>query len=236
MKKPSLFLIPVPISDEWNSSFIPFNAEIVQKLHHFIAENKRTALKFLSRLNKTFRENECDIVELSEHTKPNEIYEITKPLRDGEDVGLLSEAGCPCIADPGNLAVKAAHSLGARVIPLSGTSSILLALMASGFNGQNFAFSGYLPIKENARKAAIKRLEERAVKEKQTQIFIETPYRNAALFESLLSTLKEDTLLCIAENLTGKDERIRMKSVRDWKKSREEKPEKTPAIFLLYSL
>lgn len=236
MRKGTLYLIPVPISDEWGRDFLPYNAQTVCRLRHFIAESRRSAVKYLSELNKDFNEGDYDIRELNEHTRATELSEITKPLRDGKDVGFLSEAGCPCVADPGNLAVREAYSCGARVIPLVGASSIILSLMASGFNGQNFAFRGYLPIKEHAKKAAIKRLEERAIKEKQTQIFIETPYRNAALFDSLLTTLREETLLCIAENLTGKDERIRMKSIREWKKNKDEKPRKTPTIFLLYSL
>lgn len=169
---------------------------------------------------------------LNEHTKPAELEVLLKPLLSGQDVGLLSEAGCPAIADPGSGLVRLAHDKNILVVPLVGPSSIILALMASGLNGQCFCFNGYLPIEKQARTQQIMTLEKRSIKHHQTQIFIEAPYRNQVLLEHIVQTCRDETQLCIATNLTASNEMIATRNIGQWKKKMPE-INKIPTIFLL---
>jgi 16S rRNA (cytidine1402-2'-O)-methyltransferase len=179
--------------------------------------------------------DELTFSELNEHTKTSEIADLLVPVLQGKDTGIMSDAGVPCVADPGALLIDCAHKNNIRIIPLTGPSSILLALMASGMNGQNFAFAGYLPVKEPQRSRRIQLLENRSKYENQTQIFIEAPYRNMQLFKTLVSICNPSAQLCIAANITLADEFIKTKSIEDWKKS-EPDINKKPCIFLLQSV
>ncbi len=186
----------------------------------------------MKQVNKEIDIDQLTFFELNKHTQSSEIPSFLKPLEKGEDVAVISEAGCPGVADPGADIVKLAHQKGISVVPLVGPSSILLSLMASGFNGQNFAFNGYLPVKSGERTKAINLLEKKAKIDQQTQIFIETPYRNNQLIADLLKTCSTSTLLCIAANITAENEFIATKKVGDWKKSVPDL-HKQPAIFLI---
>ncbi len=226
-------MIPSPISDEASLDIVAAaNGPTIRTLNHFIVENIRTARRFLSRLGMGRPIEELSFAECSEHTRPEEIEVLLKPLLAGENVGVISEAGLPGIADPGAEVVAACHRRGIRVVPLSGPSSIFLALMASGHNGQSFAFNGYLPIKPPERRNAIRHFEQRALNEGQTQIFIETPYRNGALMEELLSTLRPATLLTVAADLTAPNEYILTAPVSHWRTMPRPELHKRPAIFL----
>lgn len=220
------------IADETQKSVIPQQViESLKHIQHFLAEDVRTARRFLSSL-KIYESIEALQFEvLNKDTKEIEMANLFKPLMEGKNVGVISESGCPGVADPGALAVAYAHKKNIRVIPLVGPSSILLALMASGLNGQQFAFHGYLPIdaKEAAKK--IKELERESGLKGQTQIFIETPYRNNQVLKNLVDHLGGEINLCVAVNVTGKDEFIKMQTVSDWKKSLPTLP-KEPAVFL----
>ena len=229
-----LYLIPTPISENSLQSVIPQNVfDEVKKIKQFIVEDLRTARRFLSKIGHTAGIDNMNFRIVNEHTKEQEIAPLLPYLLEN-DTGLLSEAGAPSVADPGAKIVKLAHDNGIKVIPLSGPSSILMAIMASGLNGQSFAFTGYIPVKPKERIEKIKFLEKRSEKEKQTQIFIETPYRNMKLFEELINVCKPDTLLTIAADITGKNEFILTKSIREWKnKSKEVNLNKIPAVFLL---
>ena len=209
------------------------NVELVKSLIFFIAENGKSARGFL-KLCQYSDISKAAISELNEHTKNNDLGALLKPLLDGNNMGLLSDAGCPGIADPGAEVVKLAHEKQIQVVPLVGPSSILLTAMASGFNGQNFAFNGYLPIEKSQRSKKIKELELLAVKNNQSQFFIETPYRNNAVFDDLIRNLSPQTLLCLGINLTTATEKIITKCISDWKK--EEMPEvnKVPVVFGIY--
>ena len=235
MNKGRLYLIPSLLADGKIESVIPEGTlAIIRRLDNFIVEEIRTARRFLIKasINKTIEE--LTFLVFNEHSKELDLHEFLACTSEGHDIGLLSEAGVPCVADPGSRIVAAAHELGIRVIPLTGPSSILLALMASGFNGQNFCFSGYLPADKALRVKKIKELE-RMIREKdQTQIFIETPYRNLQLFDSLIEACLEHTQLCIVADVTGENEYIASKSIGAWKKIRPD-INKKPAIFLLYN-
>ena len=205
--------------------------ESLKSIRHFLAEDVRTARRYLSSL-KIFESMESLSFEvLNKDTKSSELETLLQPALEGHHLGVLSESGCPGVADPGAMAVAAAHEKGIRVIPLSGPSSILLALMASGLNGQRFAFHGYLPVDKQEAAAAIRQLELESGKKSQTQIFIETPYRNNSLFENLIRTLSGTTLLCVAMDLTGSEEKISTKTVSAWLKGSHPWP-KLPAVFL----
>lgn len=242
-QKAALYLIPVPLGST-NERVLPsYNAHIIVGIKHFIVENIRSARRFLSSVRSPFATEQrvdtdsAHFFELNEHTALSYekiSMEYLEPLKQGFPMGIISEAGCPAIADPGAVIVKEAQRLGLRVVPLVGPSSIVLSLMASGFNGQNFAFTGYVPIKNAERTKKIRTLEEKAYREDQTQICIEAPYRNLSLFEALLSVCKKDTLLCIAAGLTTQEEFICTKSIASWKKSPVPHIQKVPAIFLLY--
>lgn len=230
-----LYLIPNLISDDTQDKVIPvWVSNQIMNLRHFITEDLRTARRYLRKIGFTADfDTEVNFYLLNKHTKPGEVPDFIMPLLKGEDMGVLSESGVPCVADPGNIVVEKAQELNIRVVPLVGPSSILLSLMASGFNGQNFAFLGYLPIHDKEKKDALKLLENRILREDQTQIFIETPYRNQKLFESILSLCRSDLKLCIARDVTGPKEMILTRTLSEWKT---EKPNinKVNTIFLLY--
>ena len=229
-----LYLLPVPISDDVVNNFIPEqNLSIVRGLVNFIAEDAKTARKFLKWFGYPKIE-EAEIALLNEHTKSYSVLELMQPLLDGKNVGLMSDAGCPGIADPGAEVVKIAHQKNIEVIPLVGPSSIVLSIMASGFNGQNFAFVGYLPIEKPQRLKRIKELEQFAVKHKQAQFFIETPYRNDQLFESLLASLSPETIVFVGKDITGPQQFLQSKSVFDWIKSVKPNINKVPVVFGIY--
>ena len=237
----ALYLIPVTLGDTAPEAVLPAcNKEIILQIKHFIVENVRSARRFLKKIDKSIDIDSLTFYELSEHTdeRAPETARLLEPLEQGQSMGVLSEAGCPAVADPGSLAVALAQKKDLPVIPLVGPSSMILAVMASGLNGQNFAFNGYLPVKPAERSSKIRALEARAYKESQTQLFIETPYRNEKMIDSLLRTLRGDTRLCIAAGLTTADEYVKTKTCAQWKKLLAEKKlpdlSKVPAIFLIY--
>lgn len=230
----NLYLIPTTLGDNNIKSVIPADIGcIVKNISYFIVENIRTARRYLRKIDPSINIDSLNFNELNQHTDKKILEEFLKPLYNGFDVGIISEAGCPGIADPGADIVKLAHEKNFRVIPLVGPSSILLSLMASGMNGQNFAFIGYLPVKQTERIKAIREIEKRSVLEKQTQIFIEAPYRNTKLLEDLINNLNDYTRLCIAVDLTLETEFIRTQNIALWKKGVPE-INKRPAIFLIY--
>lgn len=232
--KTTLYLIPSTIGDTGLTHVIPTdNLEIIQSLRIFIVEEIRAARRFLRKAGYMGNFDDIEFYINNEHTDSQDIIDIFKVLERNEDIGLLSEAGVPCVADPGATIVKQAHIKGMNVKPLVGPSSILLALMASGFNGQHFVFHGYLPIKKDAREATLRKIEKNIYRESQTQIFIEAPYRNAHLFETILKVCSSSTRLCIASNLTTKDEFIKTKTIQEWK-SQHPQIHKVPVVFLLY--
>lgn len=234
--KAALYLIPVSISDAPLRDTLPAgNLNILKQLRHLIVENVRTARRFLKRCDPGFDIGAVTFYELNRHTDLNEVSSYLEPLRHGEPVGVMSEAGCPAVADPGSLPVSIAQREGLRVIPLVGPSSILMALMASGFNGQGFTFNGYLPVDEKERERRLKELENMSRKNDITQIFIETPYRNNRMVESLAKTLRGDTLICVACDITDpENELILTMPASRWKTARYDY-NKRPAIFLIYS-
>ncbi len=234
MAEGKLYLIPTLLGDEPAVQVLPAGTlEVIHRLDHFIVEEIRTARRFLRKAGVTRPLEEISFDIFNEHSRNEDIANYLEPARNGYDLGLLSEAGTPCIADPGSEIVEMAHSIGIVVVPLTGPSSLLLALMASGFNGQSFTFLGYLPVDRTERARTIKEIERIAADKKQTQIFIETPYRNLQLFEALLQTCRDATLLCLATDVTGKNGFILTKSIGEWKKN---KPDinKRPTVFLLY--
>lgn len=229
----NLFLVPNVLSDADWQTVLPANVyRVLTDTRFFIVENIRTARRFMKQVNKEIDIDQLTFFELNKHTQTSEIPAFLEPLEKGEDVAVISEAGCPGVADPGAEIVKLAHLKGISVVPLVGPSSILLSLMASGLNGQNFAFNGYLPVKSGARVKAINLLEKRAKIEQQTQIFIETPYRNNQLIADLLKTCSTSTLLCIAANITAENEFISTKPIAEWKKNVPDL-HKQAAIFLI---
>ena len=235
MKKGNLYLIPTPLGETGFEAGIPaYNLQILKQINTFIVEELRTARRFLRKAGYTNDFEAVNFYLLNEHTPDNEAVTMLENETAGGRIGLLSDAGLPCIADPRNIVVRLAPRKGIRVIPLTGPSSIMLALMASGLNGQNFVFHGYLPVKPDERTRAIRELEQAATKGNQTQIFIETPYRNMAMLESILKSCHPSLILCVAADLTLETEWIRSMTVQEWKK---EKPElhKRPVVFLLGS-
>lgn len=230
----ALYMIPVPISDRPPLEVLPeYNLELIKSIRYFIVENVRTARRFLKRTDPAIDISGITFYELNGHTPENEISTYLKPLREGVPIGLMSEAGCPGVADPGAMVAEIAQQEGFKVIPLVGPSSIIMSLMASGLNGQRFTFHGYLPVDNFERERMIKDLELRSKKDDMTQIFIETPYRNVKMMESLLKNLSGDTLLCVASNITSREESIKTKRVKDWKRNGITL-EKVPTIFLFY--
>jgi 16S rRNA (cytidine1402-2'-O)-methyltransferase len=231
---PSLYLIPSTLGECDLNSILPSNNHIITtKIRHFIVEDVRTARRFLRQVDKQFPIDDCTFYELNKHTKPEDISRFLEPLSKGFDMGVISEAGCPAVADPGADIVKIAQEKNYRVVPLVGPSSILLALMASGFNGQSFAFVGYLPIDGGERAKRLKQLENRALSEHQTQLFIETPYRNNKMLEDILKNCNANTLLCVAADITLETEFIKTKTIADWKKQQLDLS-KRPCIFAIF--
>ncbi|HKL96884.1 MAG TPA: SAM-dependent methyltransferase [Paludibacteraceae bacterium] len=231
----TLYLIPTTLSDCELLHVLPDgNTPIIRKLKVFIVENIRTARRFLKQVDSNIIIDELQFFELNQHTDLNHINKYLEPLLKGEDVGIISEAGCPAIADPGADIVALAQAQKIKVVPLVGPSSILLSLMASGFNGQSFAFHGYLPIEKGQRVDKLKQLERRIYSEQQTQLFIETPYRNRQMVDELLKSLQPQTKLCIAVDITSDTEDIRTKTISEWKKSVIPELHKRPCIFLIY--
>ena len=232
--EPALYLIPVTLGETPLQQVLPeYNFGIIHGIRHFIVEEIRTARRFLKQVDKNIDIDSLHFYILNEHTDVKEIGAYLEPLLRGEPVGVISEAGCPAIADPGADVVAIAQRQNLKVIPLVGPSSILLSIMASGFNGQSFAFNGYLPIDDAKRAARLKELEKRAYSENQTQIFIEAPYRNNYLLSFMLKTLKAGTRICIARNITCSDASIITHTVSEWRNCIPELP-KVPAIFLIY--
>ena len=237
LKPGTLYLIPTNLTLPVDANTIlPRDViAIALKLDHYIAENAKTARAFLKAIGTTRPLQEISIQELNKHHDPSTqmaaMKDLLAPLLTGHDAGLVSEAGAPAVADPGALVVAAAHAWGIRVMPLVGPSSLLLGLMASGLNGQKFAFHGYLPQDKSARTKAVQELERESKRANMTQLFIETPYRNQALFDDLLATLSPGTRLSVAANLTGATEHIRTYSVAEWRQQTNEL-EKSPTLFL----
>lgn len=228
-----VYLIPVPLAEGDLNTVLPkYNLDRIKEIHYFVVENIRSARRFLKQVDRNIVIDDLTFYELNKRTDLNKVDSYLKPLEEGQDMGVISEAGCPAVADPGAVFVAKAQRKGFGIVPLVGPSSILLSLMGSGFNGQSFVFHGYLPIDDQQRKRALQRLESDAIKLHQTQIFIETPYRNNKLIDEICAVLRSDTKLCIASNLTSPDQFLKTKSIGEWQKS---KPElhKIPTIYLI---
>lgn len=231
----TLYFIPVPLAEGTTPQQV-LPAEVIQRMHslrHFIVENEKTARQFLSASGHPLPIRELTLSVLDKDTPPKDLPKLLQPLQQGTDMGLMSDAGCPGIADPGAALAAVAHQKGIRVTPLIGPSSLLLALMASGLNGQRFTFLGYLPSDKAERIKTIKGIEFDARKQQATQLFIETPYRNQHVLEDLVANLQAQTRLCVACNITAQDELIVTKTVADWKKSPLPEVHKKPTVFLL---
>ena len=232
-KKGKIYLIPTTLGDSEISSVIPANVvDIIERLQYFIVENIRTARRYIRKVSLNKNIDEITFFELNKHTDIKDVASYLNPCISGNSIGVISEAGNPGIADPGANIVKIAHQKKIDVIPLVGPSSILLALISSGMNGQNFAFNGYLPIKDNERIKKIQYLEKKSKSENQSQIFMETPFRNMKMLEAVLQTCRNNTLLCIATDITLQSEFIKTKTIAEWKK---QKPQlnKRPTVFVL---
>ena len=230
----ALYLIPVSLGDAPLSRVLPaWNASVVGEIRCFIVENVRSARRFLRQMDPAFPIDDCTFMEMGKHANERLFGNYLEPLRRGQSVGVISEAGCPAVADPGALVVELAQRQGLRVVPLVGPSSMIMAVMSSGLNGQSFAFNGYLPVEPADRAKRLKALEARAWQEGQTQLFIETPFRNRKMFDALVETLRPQTRLCIAAGITTPDEWIRTKSVQEWRQTALPDLSKTPAIFLI---
>lgn len=232
--EPALYLIPVTLGETEVSRVLPsYNAEVISQIKHFIVEEVRSARRFLKKVDRNIRIDDLTFYPMGKHASPELFASYLRPLEQGESVGVISEAGCPAVADPGADVVAIAQRKGLRVVPLVGPSSILLAVMASGFNGQSFAFNGYLPIEPGERTKRLKLLEQRVYAERQTQLFIETPYRNAKLFAEILRTCRPQTRLCVAAGLTCAEEFIRTRTIQEWKKHPLPDLSKIPAIWVI---
>lgn len=228
-----LYIIPLPIVEN-DLRLIP--VEVISKIHninYFIVEKARTARRFIKSTGFEGKIEDLTFIELDKHNPENIDKSILKPAIDCKSIGLMSEAGMPCIADPGSVIVNMAHEMGIKVVPLSGPSSIFLALAASGLNGQNFHFHGYLPVKNEALLTKLKSIEKSVFSENKTNIFIETPYRNTAMMQNLLANLNQDLKLCIAANITGENELISTKKIKDWKKGILPDINKQNCVFLI---
>jgi 16S rRNA (cytidine1402-2'-O)-methyltransferase len=233
--KGRLYLIPSTLGTDAAGMVIPAGTiEIVRTIKYFIVENVRTARRFLIKLGIKAPFDDIVFFTLNKHTSQDEIPQFLNPLSEA-DVGIISEAGVPCVADPGSEIVRLAHMKGISVIPLVGPSSLLLALMASGLNGQNFAFIGYLPVHRKERIMRIKQAEKRSFEEDQAQIFIETPYRNNQVFNDLINYCAPETYLCVAVNLTMNEESVRTLTIGEWKKKQVE-INKKPAVFIIQKI
>ena len=232
--EPALYLIPVTLGDTPHSQVLPdYNTEIIRNIRHFIVEDLRSARRFLKKVDKEIDIDALTFYPLNKHTSPEDISGYLKPLVAGQSMGVISEAGCPAVADPGADVVAIAQRKNLKVVPLVGPSSIIMSVMGSGFNGQSFAFHGYLPIEPGERAKKLKTLEQRVYAEQQTQLFIETPYRNNKMVEDILSNCRPQTKLCIAANITCEGEYIKTKTVKEWQ-GKVPDLSKIPCIFLLY--
>ncbi len=230
----ALYLLPVTLGDTPVDAVLPArNGAIIPHIRHFIVEDVRSARRFLKKVDSSIDIDSLTFYPLNKHTSAEALSGYLKPLEEGQSMGVISEAGCPAVADPGADVVAIAQRKGLKVVPLVGPSSIILSVMGSGFNGQSFAFHGYLPIEAGERAKALKQLEQRIYSEDQTQLFIETPYRNHKMLEDILKTCRPQTRLCIAANLTCEGEYIRTRSIKDWKGKLPDL-NKIPCIFLLY--
>jgi 16S rRNA (cytidine1402-2'-O)-methyltransferase len=233
MTNGKLFLIPTFLTDQIGADSMPsINILIIAELNYFIVENIRSARRFLRSVGYKKDFSKVIFYELNEHTEPTEVANFIKPLLSGDNMGLISEAGTPCIADPGAEIVLLAHQNDIRIVPLTGPNSILLALMASGLNGQQFAFHGYLPIEKNERNKYIRNIEKDSLTNGRTQIFIETPYRNNQLFEALLNNCNPGLKLCVASQINSDEEFIKTLTIKEWKKQVPDLHKK-PAVFLI---
>lgn len=233
-KAGKFYLIPSLISETNPLEVIPLGTKkVIENTRFYLAENSKSARAFIRKVAPYIQQSSFEIVQLDKHTPESEYFPNLDKCLKGENIGLLSESGAPAIADPGSALVREAHRKGIEVVPLVGPSSILLALMASGLNGQKYSFMGYLPVDKHERRRKIKELEARSLKDKTTFIFIETPYRNSRLIEDLIQTLRPNTLLCIAADLTGPNQFIRTMKTADWARENSVSLDKVPAIFLI---
>jgi 16S rRNA (cytidine1402-2'-O)-methyltransferase len=231
--KGKLYLVPIPLGDCSSEFVIPGDvSRIISNLDHFIVENIRTARRYIRALDAQKNIDKITFFVLNKHTELKDIENFLKPATEGYNMGIISEAGVPAVADPGADVVSLAHEAGIKVVPLVGPSSIFLALMASGLNGQSFTFHGYLPIKDNARIQKLKAIEKESQKENKTQIFMETPYRNNKMFADILKSCRKNTRLCVASNVTLPEEFIKTKTIEKWK-TEEINLHKKPTVFLL---
>jgi len=229
-----LYMIPVPLGENDPAEVLaPTVRATIARIDDYIVENEKTARRFIKSIYPEKVQSSLRLSSLNKHTQPEELQAMLMPCLQGKDAGIMSESGCPGVADPGAILVKMAHEKGIQVVPLVGPSSILLALMASGMNGQSFAFNGYLPIDKSEKKSALKFYERLSAEKNQSQIFIETPYRNHKLLDDLTQTLQPNTLLCIAADITLASEFIKTQRVADWKKSKID-IDKRPAIFIIH--
>ena len=232
----ALYLIPVTLGETPVSQVLPpHNREVILSIRHFIVEEIRTARRFLKQVDRDIDIDSLTFYPMGKHADAALFSKYLAPLRAGESVGVISEAGCPAVADPGADVVAIAQREGLKVVPLVGPSSILLAVMGSGFNGQSFAFHGYLPIESSDRTKRLKQLEARSAQEHQTQLFIETPYRNAKMIADILSACSPHTRLCIAAGLTTADEYLRSQTVGEWKRTQLPDLKKIPTIFAIFA-
>ena len=230
----ALYLIPVTLGDTTIERVLPaYNKEVIQGIRHFIVEDIRSARRFLKKVDSSIDIDALTFYPLNKHTPMEAVASYLQPLQKGEPMGVISEAGCPAVADPGADVVAIAQQKGLKVVPLVGPSSILLSVMGSGFNGQSFAFNGYLPIEPPERAKKLKLLEQRVYTEHQTQLLIETPYRNNKMLEDILHNCRPQTKLCIAANVTCEDEYICTRTIKEWKGKLPDL-NKIPCIFLLY--
>ncbi|HNW89309.1 MAG TPA: SAM-dependent methyltransferase [Bacteroidales bacterium] len=235
INKGKLYLLPSVLGEESEiSAVLPaYTQNVIKSLHVFIVEELRTARRFLKKIDKNIPIDNLELLVFNEHSIKENIEQYIEPMLKGENAGILSEAGLPCIADPGSEIVAEAHRNDIEVIPLTGPSSLLLGLIASGFNGQNFAFHGYLPVEKNLLTKKIRQLEMAAKQNQQTQIFIETPYRNNQMVKAIIECCADETLLCVAVDITLPTQHIITKPIRNWKKMQFDF-HKRPAVFLIY--
>ncbi|MFL0354451.1 SAM-dependent methyltransferase [Xanthomarina sp. GH4-25] len=229
-----LYLIPTTLGDTEPLEVLPISVKkIIEQIDIYIVENEKTARRFIKKIKPSKRQSALHMFHLNKFTDTTEIPSFLNPCLQGKNVGLLSEAGCPAVADPGADVVKIAHKKNIQVVPLVGPSSIIMAIMSSGMNGQSFAFNGYLPIEKSERKKELKRLEQLSFSQNQTQAFIETPYRNNKLLEDICATLNEHTLVCVACDITMSTEYIKTQTVNDWKKNSVDL-HKRPTLFIIH--
>ena len=230
----ALYLLPVTLGDTSVEKVLPsYNKEIITAIKYFIVEDVRSARRFLKKADRSIVIDDLTFYTLNKHTSPEEISGFLQPLSEGNSMGVISEAGCPAVADPGADVVAIAQRRNYKVVPLVGPSSIILSVMASGFNGQSFAFHGYLPIEPSDRIKRLKELENRVYTENQTQLFIETPYRNNKMMEDIMKACRPQTRLCIAANITCEGEYIKTRTLREWN-GKFPDLSKIPCIFLIY--